>query len=102
MCRYMRLSAPPVQRSPWPKFTPAASSVERWARMLGAVGRSPKVVKNAVSKVSDGSPNPSIDAPPVALLLSQPRPSRKDVFEQGQLFTPSQPAEHILVKSPVA
>src|SRR6187399_2563612 len=89
--RYIRLSTPAVQRTPWPNAKPAAESAFPCSTMLDAVGFSSAVVNTSASFASEASPLAAICAPPVPALLLQPRPGPPGGFEHGHEITPADP-----------
>src|SRR5689334_5862731 len=87
---YRRLIVPAVQRTPWPKETPAFSVVP-WIRTEPTVAFSPAVLKTSVGLESWFEPEPLIEAPPVAPLLLQPRAAPAGGLAHGQASTPPEP-----------
>src|ERR1043165_568541 len=86
---YRRFSVPATQRTPCPKAWPVALRLVPCSTIVVLVARSPLVVKTSVSFASDALPLALIEAPPVASLLSQPRPAPAGGFAHGQSIVPA-------------
>src|SRR6187399_2032632 len=95
--RYIRLSAPAVQRTPWPNLMPLALSASPCSTTLVADGSSSAVVNIALSFASEAAPLSVSTAPPVPALLSHPRPAPPGGFEHGQGITPPVPGSQITI-----
>src|SRR6187399_1407760 len=88
----MRLSVPPMQRSPSPNPIGIPSTAEPCRKALEEVGSSPVEVSTTVSGLT--VPLAVSRAPPVAAELSHPRPVAP-VFAHGQgaLHSPPSPKQ---------